>query len=823
MIIQRIEASKGDIPEVAKKVLSWIFRARRLLRMRELQQAIAVTSETKDLSDDDLPESSAIIEICGSLVYYDPVADTIAFAHEQVEYFLKETYLTSLLTDVDLAQTCLTYQLFDVFDSGPCPNRETFGTRVRHYLFGIYSSQYWGSHLKGEGEGTPCLQKLLANLLASRNKVDAMTQIATCPPFIDPLQKTMRDLLEAEQWDDAFTSREQDFTLFHFIADFDLTYILEAFLNEDVEPLQSVFSEFPRPKVDDITQPGGFTALHIAASRGHGNTLKRLLEIGADSQRKTGSGVQAINLALFKHHKKAVEILLDHGADPETSVDIPLQDFPFRTLLEVAVASGDREISALLLAKGAKPIATDFGILQTAVAQSDYEMVHMLLSANADVNYRIRIGMTPLDIALGKGDREMVKLLLDAKANPFLQPSSEAPWQITPLVSAIMGGDREMVSLLWEVVDDFAIPEEVGAMAFGAACETGQKDIVELLLTRISVRAKTKDGLTPLYHAVLHGHSTIVALLLDRDPDLQAQTVEGLAALDVAVSHGDQEITRMLLEAGADTEQIVRNGFLPLHLASANGDEAIVKLLLEWNANTLAVDEEKKTALHMAATLGHPPIVDLLLEKKPNAVGIKDASGCLPLHLAAFSGHSEIVSTLLANMGTTNIQPREVTVSDSEARFEPNLPVLALNIDSTTDDGMTALHLAALKGHTEVVRILLEAGASANVMTPEGETPLQLAIGMGLQGLKDDSSASETIFLLLSATVDSLDPGAVTLHLAPLLQRYISEDPQESRISEQGAASEDVSMQDQPSSGDETPTLPISAMQSRKRRREHMS
>jgi Ankyrin repeats (many copies) len=306
IIIQTIETSDGDIPEMARKVLSWIFRARRTLKMRELQQAIAMTSETKDLSDDDLPESSAIIEVCGSLVHYDPVDDTIAFAHEQVEYFLKETYLTSLLTDVDLAQTCLTYQLFDVFDSGPCPNNETFAARVRYYPFSRYSSQYWGSHLKGEGERTPHLQKLLANLLASQNKVDAMIQISH-QSAVDTIPEEAEQFLPG--WDKGVASRDRGYTLFHFIAQFDLTYILEAFLSEDSEQLQSVFSELRRPKVDDITQPVGFTALHIAAHQGHLNTLKRLLEIGADSQRQAASGLQAIHLALTRRNKEAVELL----------------------------------------------------------------------------------------------------------------------------------------------------------------------------------------------------------------------------------------------------------------------------------------------------------------------------------------------------------------------------------------------------------------------------------------------------------------------------------------------------------------------------------
>jgi len=41
------------------------------------------------------------------------------------------------------------------------------------------------------------------------------------------------------------------------------------------------------------------------------------------------------------------------------------------------------------------------------------------------------------------------------------------------------------------------------------------------------------------------------------------------------------------------------------------------------------------------------------------------------------------------------------------------------------------MHIAAAKGHTAVARVLLEAGADANVAADDGETPLQVAAQCG--------------------------------------------------------------------------------------------
>lgn len=50
-----------------------------------------------------------------------------------------------------------------------------------------------------------------------------------------------------------------------------------------------------------------------------------------------------------------------------------------------------------------------------------------------------------------------------------------------------------------------------------------------------------------------------------------------------------------------------------------------------------------------------------------------------------------------------------------------------LRLDRQGRDGMTAVHLAAFHGYSDALRILLEAGADANAVCDDGETPLHTA------------------------------------------------------------------------------------------------
>lgn len=48
------------------------------------------------------------------------------------------------------------------------------------------------------------------------------------------------------------------------------------------------------------------------------------------------------------------------------------------------------------------------------------------------------------------------------------------------------------------------------------------------------------------------------------------------------------------------------------------------------------------------------------------------------------------------------------------------------NINSKDEDGFTALHLAADRGHVEAVKLLIDAGADLDIKTDDEETALHL-------------------------------------------------------------------------------------------------
>ena len=85
-------------------------------------------------------------------------------------------------------------------------------------------------------------------------------------------------------------------------------------------------------------------------------------------------------------------------------------------------------------------------------------------------------------------------------------------------------------------------------------------------------------------------------------------------------------------------------------------------------------------------------------------VNAKTAAGYTPLHLAALKGHVDVVDFLLKH---------------------------GAEIDPVSTDGDTPLHLAAASGNVAVVRHLLDEGADRSIRDFSGSTPYNVAMARG--------------------------------------------------------------------------------------------
>jgi ankyrin repeat protein len=162
------------------------------------------------------------------------------------------------------------------------------------------------------------------------------------------------------------------------------------------------------------------------------------------------------------------------------------------------------------------------------------------------------------------------------------------------------------------------------------------------------------------------------------------------------------------------------------------GDFATVRTLLTEDAGLLNAKDTQfgASALHWSALRGHTAIAALLLDRGAN-FSVRNNDGETPMIVAERSKRADIVRLLRDAGATASGGPLTIfeaaKLGDATAvrkLLDEHAGLLNL---ADTGFGATALHWAALRGHVDVVRVLLEKGADTNIRNSDGETALQVA------------------------------------------------------------------------------------------------
>ncbi|XP_051142471.1 E3 ubiquitin-protein ligase XBAT32 [Andrographis paniculata] len=175
----------------------------------------------------------------------------------------------------------------------------------------------------------------------------------------------------------------------------------------------------------------------------------------------------------------------------------------------------------------------------------------------------------------------------------------------------------------------------------------------------------------------------------------------------------------------------VRNS--PLHYSAAQGHHEIVSLLLKSGVDIDLRNYRGQTALMQACQYGHWEVVLILMLFRANIHKTDYLNGGTALHLAALNGHTQCIRLLLADHIPSIPNAYSILKKRSthnESVSEFDVGSLRAIINKPADGGVTALHMAALNGHVETVHLLLELGASVSEVTLQDGATIDL-IGAG--------------------------------------------------------------------------------------------
>lgn len=300
--------------------------------------------------------------------------------------------------------------------------------------------------------------------------------------------------------------------------------------------------------------------------------------------------------------------------------------------------------------------------LVNAVKNGDLNAVKKILgSGNNSVEVDEPIGesaITPLHLAVKKGNKEMVKVLLRANANPNLQDANG--W--TALHHLAISPIERQKALLLQLIAagaDPTIRNKDGKFAIQLMGETFLSNVTTMMkappleamkLSSVGSEVAKLWADTMYEYSIETGQKAI-------ELSLQNLLADGSGrALALAIMMNKPSVLKMLLDLGANVSEPLPQEFFTDVAAKHEG----------W-------------PLHLAAHLGHVGIIQLLLEQKGNDVNVRDSNGWTPLHHLASRGQSVGIAAAVEMMLDAGADP---TIRNDSGQLPVDLAMAASKPDA---------------------------------------------------------------------------------------------------------------------------------------------
>ncbi|XP_076473133.1 uncharacterized protein LOC143302367 isoform X2 [Babylonia areolata] len=260
------------------------------------------------------------------------------------------------------------------------------------------------------------------------------------------------------------------------------------------------------------------------------------------------------------------------------------------------------------------------------------------------------------------------------------------------------------------------------------AVKAGNMKVMQDLIKQDLMTGNDQDGIgrTALMYAVHHTNHKALNFLLESGTDINATAHDGSTALHCACHEGNEVAVSLLLDHGADAGIRDSYGRAAIHWAVTTPGTECLQLLLENNVDPTTRDKDGLSPCMWACRMDNIQHFELLCRSDYSVAehdGIeRDVNGRTWMHWAVRRTEPlECLQTLLTPQSACYKDEDGKTVLMVAAEIG-SLPATRLILEiggpATVDDcdfeSRTALHLATIGGHGDVVNYLLEQGADIN-------------------------------------------------------------------------------------------------------------
>ncbi|KAK3998138.1 ankyrin repeat-containing domain protein [Cladorrhinum sp. PSN332] len=458
------------------------------------------------------------------------------------------------------------------------------------------------------------------------------------------------------------------------------------------------------PRVPDQKDCLGRTPLSYAAQNVHSETVRALLEFEAAGAVDVNSTSPGIPAPLF----------LDAEDGHFETVDILLGS----PLIEVDMVE-DR------WAGNGSTLTTLLHVISSAPANCKNIVESLFIRGKARTDILNNEGRIPLFKAVERRSDDCAKLLLDHRAANKVDPNAvvDCAAETRAHTALLLATKSEYWDVSYWLLEAGADPNletrygdrTLSPLYWAAAWPEPSREAVKFLLHHgAKPDMEFRSGYTVLGQLVKEGEAEEAEIFLtgcEGKIDPNSPDSSGRRPLDVAAESGKLEMASLLVRFGAKLEDArSRTQQVLLNMAARKGDLGMVRGLLGLEGivslDDVCPEGARQDLFAWAAEGGEMGLVKSLFHPgtSPNASQHPE-HGATPLACAALSGHTEVVRYLI-----------EVGADKNDHSFS---------------DHRSLLSAAVTSGNLEIVTLLIDAGSNVDVADDYGATALHRAAREG--------------------------------------------------------------------------------------------
>ena len=402
----------------------------------------------------------------------------------------------------------------------------------------------------------------------------------------------------------------------------------------------------------NTTGPLGETALHLCARTGRPEAVKALIARGATIDTvENWRGQTPLMWAAAEGHADTMRLLIEAGADPNARSSIIVWERQRTeeprdkwlppgglTPLLYAARDGKLESAKVLISAGADVNIVDPDLhtaLILALVNGHFDVAGALIQAGADVNMEDKVGQTALYAAVNGhtvpasnrpapretddtlSSLDVIRMLLDKGARVDAPLRAQVPYRTkldrggdgvlgvgtTPLVRAAKSADVPVIKLLLER---------------GANAKRATRNGVSAVMMAANVSAREEDmtGRNKTQKEAIES----IRLLMAAGADVKGSDTQGRTAMHGAALWGMTDVVRFLAQTGAEINIKDKRGLTPLdHAMGLAGG-------FGFDGNSGVTREDTARAIRELGGMPGSPTGAAAPERRPNGAQDDDTN-----------------------------------------------------------------------------------------------------------------------------------------------------------------------------------------------------